>query len=743
MGSLVGRILFANRASRLLLGIALVALSPVAPNAATAPFQLERQEKGCGGTDPSRFLAVPTWSIRASESFEQVVDAELSADGVSSREHRSILQTISVEGFVRRVERDEDSAEWTGEGTLTLVIQDGGSVNGRIRHIGASTTTTHGRANGQVRAEFWMAVDAERGKFEFQVRALEPIQVTETNEAGETVTRPRDGVFLGVREPLPAEGMLISALSAKTKPVSNVFGTAQGHRNELTKWTLTPGPMDDLDCWIMPFPGYADWMPNPLGQGLAKEAPVRVEVHPKPGKKLDRNLCQLVFTMVDTSSEPGLCLNKEAPEGLDAEFLPGAGITLSNQNQRAVLEVQKGQRQGEARVRVHDFGAWTRITVTALFDDGTSQEAEVKRWGGREFQLPLDTDDNHIADTWEKEHGVMGTTATQDDEAVEGNDHKGDGLSAYEEYRGLLIKGQHTRDMPPLQGKKPLSPKHKDLLVVDWTDGIAKPGFAFFQEHSHITTLPVSPEDLPADLRVNAQSGHAHLGEQHGVKVRTTDVAPDHQRPTWAGVTVARSGGATTASPGKTLEILIAAEYLRVQVEAQQAQGPTPYSFAEQLKETVAHELGHSVGVPHHGDINPGSSTAFTYTKQLTGTRTLDANALSTWSFFDWKAGAFDPKQVTPDPENRDIGQSPCESSGDITCIMTYRQTPQWAQHYDALRDQFIFYHVVPAPIGDKFCKSAAGTGWNAAAGNRYPSFFGDAKKEHGACFTKIRVRDF
>jgi len=742
MGSLPGRRLRLSQVSRWFLVILLVCLTPMAPSAATPQSAGAGPREGCGGTDLARFLTVPTWSIRATERFEFTADAGFTTNGVSSREQRTALQTVTVEGFVRRVERDEDSAEWIGEGTLTLVIQDRGSLDGRIKDIGSATYTTSGRANGRVRAEFWMAVDAERGKFEFQVRALEPIQVMETNEAGETTTRPREAVFLGVRELLPESAMLISGQSATSKPVSNLFGTASGHRNELTEWTLAPGPVDDLDCWIMPFPGYADWMPNPLGQGLAKEVPVQVEIQPKPGKKLDRSLCQLVFTMVDTSREPGLCLNKEAPEGLDAEFLPGAGITLSKQNQRAVLEVAKGKRQGEARVKLHDFGAWTRVKVLALFDDGTSREAEVKTWGGQAFQLPLDTNDNHIADAWEKEHGVMGLAATEDDEAVDGNANQGDGLSAYEEYRGLLLGGTHTRDMAPLNGRKPLSPKHKDLLVVDHTAGVAKPGYAYFQDLSKVTTIPVSPEDLPADALVNQHAQYAHLGDQHGVKVKSTAVAPDRTRPTWAGATVAKSGGKITESPGKTEEILIAPEFLRGQVEAQLAQAPAPYTFADQLKETVAHELGHAVGVPHHGDTHAGSATSFDYAVKEAATHPLNAQTLPGWSFFDWKVGVFDPKQLTRQPADEDIGKSPCESSGDIHCVMAYRQTPQWAQHYDERRDKYLFYHVQPFRIGDRFCTSAAGTEWNAS-GNALPSFFGDALEGRGNCFAKIRVKDF
>jgi hypothetical protein len=79
---------------------------------------------------------------------------------------------------------------------------------------------------------------------------------------------------------------------------------------------------------------------------------------------------------------------------------------------------------------------------------------------------------NRLADVWEAQHGLFvpfplgGATPSLDEDGTPpGDGTKGDGLSVYEEYRGVLWRGQWTE----------LDPEEKDMFVINLGAGSQNP----------------------------------------------------------------------------------------------------------------------------------------------------------------------------------------------------------------------------------------------------------------------------
>ncbi|MCC7375571.1 MAG: hypothetical protein IT581_13020 [Verrucomicrobiales bacterium] len=163
------------------------------------------------------------------------------------------------------------------------------------------------------------------------------------------------------------------------------------------------------------------------------------------------------FELVDTSKEPGLCMNApskdEATSDFDLQFTKSKGIEPTNQKQR--YETDTFTSSSSAIVLCYDFGAATKVKVTAITESGDEIPAHLDgkpdvKW----LTLPQDDNGNRLADSWEKSEEIWGKiSAPAWDEADEPNDHEtnGDGISLYEKYRGFKFGGEHERLIPRVQ----------------------------------------------------------------------------------------------------------------------------------------------------------------------------------------------------------------------------------------------------------------------------------------------------
>ncbi|MCX7777551.1 MAG: hypothetical protein N2381_05785 [Armatimonadetes bacterium] len=137
------------------------------------------------------------------------------------------------------------------------------------------------------------------------------------------------------------------------------------------------------------------------------------------------------------------------------------------------------------KVMCLDYGAFGKLKATCLHPILSEMEIEITARlpfneeekvfivddiladpenGDYDVRIPYDRDLDGIADDWQKKHGRQYANAfvegapTDRDDTPSGNGTQGDGLSAYEEYRGLLVRGT-WRD---------LDPKVKDMFVMNF-----------------------------------------------------------------------------------------------------------------------------------------------------------------------------------------------------------------------------------------------------------------------------------
>ncbi|NLK20479.1 MAG: hypothetical protein GX310_11870, partial [Synergistaceae bacterium] len=199
---------------------------------------------------------------------------------------------------------------------------------------------------------------------------------------------------------------------------------------------------------------------------------------------------------------------EEAPDLIISE-MSGSGLKIAEDGQTAVTFDDVNER--EIVLQARDFGARGKLSATATVQAGGKEmevRAVLKGTGERWVTLPKDENGNGIADCWEKAHDIWHCIADSDDDGEPEGKYPGDGLSAYEEYRGFFVKGKHVR----------LDPNKKDLFVYD-PDGLAEK--ARFGPVTALEVHYIDPEEgrctgtKDRARVVNFRSGFSHLVDQH------------------------------------------------------------------------------------------------------------------------------------------------------------------------------------------------------------------------------------
>ncbi len=224
------------------------------------------------------------------------------------------------------------------------------------------------------------------------------------------------------------------------------------------------------------------------------------------------------FQLWDVSEEPGTSLNHPAQ---NAETEPD--LKISTEMNSEELDVDGDEQSAESKddvtearvvIQTKDWGGYGKLRAVAKLNlGGTVVEvpAIYEATGMPYVTLPKDEDDNSIADEWQRQNGVENCSGdVDDDERPEGRG-PGDGLTVYEEYRGLRVQGEHER----------LDPKIKDLFVYDEHGLVA-------DSYLESITEPLKVHYMTADeMQMNGGGGRVvnfnndryHLLDQHGLHV--------------------------------------------------------------------------------------------------------------------------------------------------------------------------------------------------------------------------------
>ncbi|NQT51920.1 hypothetical protein HQ576_07715 [bacterium] len=360
-----------------------------------------------------------------------------------------------------------------------------------------------------------------------------------------------------------------------------------------------------------------------------------------------------------------------------------------------------GDKEYLARLAIKDTGASTRLYAEVLVNGWwypARAQGKTADTSGEMLLIPLDKNGNDCADAWDAANGTSGgnDNATEDKDASHNAGFPGDGLSVFEEYRGVFVKGDHKRT----------SPKTTDLFVHDHTGqyGVYLEEVGLFYRDAGIQVWRLNEDEFQSDV-VNYQSTRHTLGQQYNVVVMRNWVVPADVgyrefRDQWNRF----AGRAADFGPPRAQANTVLINY-----EPLLAAGGVT---GDNLTGLLGHEVGHMIGCHHHGE----------------------------------KDGFVDLPATTVDSVAFDAGTHFCavrggQHSGHCECFMRYNVAKLFCEA-DAVQLPFeahrASYRALPQSSKSRcrFCNSPTGTDINSGG-----QWCGDA--ERGACRQQIRIRSY
>ncbi|MBU4253134.1 MAG: hypothetical protein KJ727_00850, partial [Acidobacteria bacterium] len=302
---------------------------------------------------------------------------------------------------------------------------------------------------------------------------------------------------------------------------------------------------------------------------------------------------------------------------------------------------------------------------------------------GKNLLIPLDRDEDGLQDGWEEEWSV--TDPDSDDDTHQDALHTGDGLTAFEEYRGIYSDGRHYR----------LSPLEKDIFVYDYA-GCFYPHLRtlvprFLDQKLHLREM--QGDEFRDDL-INYTNTDHKAGDQYILVLMTHDQNPE--------LTMGLSVGVAShiGPPTEDHNTIVLRDY-------RDASRTGYYGWEESEEDqndtagTLGHEIGHNLNLLHHG--------------QYEGIRNIPGEGRS------WVACLQ--------------GQH----SGDRDCFMTYRSARYFIamvrvpENFEAFYDRGRVQEYSD-PKGNRlyFCKTRTGSG-----------LCGETAEGRGECLSRVKVKSY
>ena len=284
----------------------------------------------------------------------------------------------------------------------------------------------------------------------------------------------------------------VCSLSAGAEDPGEVWGRAT-----LTA-ELRP---DELEVQVEPAKGYDTWLPEgnlkdpgKPGQSMKVTLKVRAKEDPsRPGKAF------LFLSLPKVSQEKGLCLNWPNPgqdgEGLrfrQEDYPEGSPVLVDSRTQ---VHTSEAVEDLEVTLGCYDYGAWGTLRILAKDENGRELKVKVRGQESADLEIPLDDNHNHIADVWERGK-VTTSDRFWDEDEVPGQDRKGDGITLYGEYRGLVVKENGSRT------HRRLSPLRKEMFVLDPKEAFPR---ALWKDRTGIEVVTL--EDDLVDASANPDGG--------------------------------------------------------------------------------------------------------------------------------------------------------------------------------------------------------------------------------------------
>jgi hypothetical protein len=357
--------------------------------------------------------------------------------------------------------------------------------------------------------------------------------------------------------------------------------------------------------------GYAKWRPEgSVGQPTqpGNHLIARATLVPKDSARVEDlpRIKIFRFELVDTSKEPGVCLNwplgaTDTDYDLRLSAAPKFSGQLSKKDQAnavaLTLNDDKGRPYAETQIDSYDFGGKAMIKVVCELQDGREITGVMKgeKEGEELVRLPKMNGHDWIAEAWRKEKKVEKLAAMDDDEKVEGQQHNGDGYTLYEEYRGWAVNGQHVEG----------DPERKDFFVLNLIGADGRSGIGLFGRLSKLRVHSKLRDETEMFKKARLMNGNhrdaPHRVDQHGV-VLATGLGKDK-----GGDTAGIEGADGQRAFRPRLVAYVNVELASWATSVFSAKAGAQYNLSERdaqsaFDRAVAHELLHAVGVEHHGE---------------------------------------------------------------------------------------------------------------------------------------------
>ncbi|HTL71267.1 MAG TPA: hypothetical protein VL404_08265 [Candidatus Eisenbacteria bacterium] len=421
----------------------------------------------------------------------------------------------------------------------------------------------------------------------------------------------------------------------------------------------------------------------------------------------------LTVRFVERSNQPGQCVNRDLDqanqESPDLYFRdwknPDTECTQDGGSLGYHFGTSRTKREENSHrftVSSEDYGAFSLMEASCpgcvqLYRHASGSVYESEFPDQYRVRLPKDDNDNKIADGWVWEKLRHPRDTDDDDDFPEGNGVAGDGYSAYEEFRGFMAKGSHVRT----------SLKTKTLFIRN------RPNFdtSKFQA-SDLEFYDIDhAEWRTGDHVVNYNQEHAHVVDQHGLLLVESDLGA-------GGLGYTEHNGLMmvfTMGPPKHIT--------KVRINSAAHADSKGVIDQDELRTTVAHELGHACCLYHHGE--GGVDTKNVVTTQ--GSLMDYLSEIVPWTDERYGGDTLCGFQL---PAVLTFGKKHAQSSGCLPCIMRYSM---WGRVF--VQENGAYECRGVNPTQDLFCDSKTGTGWNA--GNHVA---GDATR--GDCKHMFQVND-
>jgi hypothetical protein len=417
--------------------------------------------------------------------------------------------------------------------------------------------------------------------------------------------------------------------------------TYAGYHSMQQTFTATIGePDEQYEALIMPTDtSYEHWLPkgpNPVGNNDKqgdKTRKFKIIVRKKSDKSPYNGLFTVTWQLMDVTKYPGFCNNyPEYTDNPNTEPDLKFDDTLKTQedfeqtitDNYAKTYPFKGQSTFVV-INCLDYAAWGKLKAKVELENGQVIENASPYYDLGNFYLtiPYDKDENKLADAWEHKNGLLhsGKPLTwDDDDKPDKQKQNGDGYTLFEEYRGFAWDDPHENKIKHIR----TNPQKKDCFIFDqdalfkkYYEDINPSGLVWHYVNAHQIIFYQNDKINDKHRWVNFNKVDQYTyARQYSVVLRKEDNRGNcnygGNGNTIAGVTYgideycACSGvkqqyqETDKESPLKhSIESVV---YTRPLMALSKHYAPNDFNnmFEVQMGNTVRHEVGHSIGLPHH-----------------------------------------------------------------------------------------------------------------------------------------------